>query len=392
MPLYNAGSAFSRLGSAAIAAGLIGLGAAPAHGQTFNVTNLVSDGSVPAVTIDPSLINPWGIASSPTGPFWVSDNNSGVSTLYNGAGAKLGLTVTIAPPAGGSGATPTGQVFSGSATDFKVSGGGKTAPARFIFDTEDGTISGWAPSVNGTNSILAVDNSASGAVYKGLAIGATGGANFLYAANFNSGQVEVYDGGFSLVKSFTDPGVAAGYAPFNVANLGGTLFVSFALQNGANHDDVAGPGNGYVDAFDLNGNFLRRVVSLGGQVNSPWGLDLAPSSFGSLAGDLLVGNFGDGTISAFNPTTGVFQGQLLDSKGKVIVLNDLWALVNGNGGAGGSTNAVYFTTGVLGEAHGLFGAISAVPEPASWAFMLLGVSLLGLRMRSRRPAHHTRIA
>ena len=366
--------------------GLCALAGAPTVAQAgnFNVVNLVSDGSVSAKTIDPSLINPWGISYAPTGPFWVSDNNSGVSTLYTGAGGKIGLTVAIPGPGGVGSGTPTGQVFNGTTADFKVSAGGKTGKAAFLFATEDGTIAGWSSSVNFTNAVLAVDNSASGAVYKGLALGSTGGASFLYAANFNKGSVDVYNGAFGLVKSFTDPNVAAGYAPFNVQNLGGTLYVTFALQNGAKHDDVAGAGHGYVDAFNLDGTFQRRIVSLGGQVNSPWGLDIAPAGFRSLAGDLLVGNFGDGTISAFDPTTGAFKGQLLDAKGAPIVEGDLWGLINGNGASAGDANKVYFAAGVRGEVHGLFGSISAVPEPQSWSLMILGVGLMGVSLRRRR--------
>ena len=190
---------------AAVALGLLALQALPAHAEKFNVTNLVSDGSVPAVTIDPSLINPWGMSSSPTSPFWVSDNNAGVSTLYNGSGTKIGLTVTIpSPPRTGGASAPTGQVFNGLSRPFKVTSGGKTGAAVFLFATEDGTIAGWAPSVDGTNAILAVDNSRERAVYKGLAIGHTDRANFLYAANFHSGDVEMYNSRFQLVKVLRD--------------------------------------------------------------------------------------------------------------------------------------------------------------------------------------------
>ena len=378
----------SALMSAALGAGLlVGLGAAPAHAAGFLVTNLVSDGSVPAATIDPALINPWGISYGPTSPFWVSDNNSGVSTLYTGAGGKVPLTVTIAPPMGGSGpAAPTGQVFNpSSSTDFKVSSGGKTAGAVFMFGTEDGTISGWAPSVDGTHSILAVDNSTQGlgAVYKGLALGNSGGSNFLYGADFRNGRIDQYDSSFNLVRTFTDPTVAAGYAPFNAQVLDGHLFVTFALQNGAKHDDVAGAGNGYVDVFNLDGSFNRRLVSLGGEINSPWGLDIAPAHFGAFSGDLLVGNFGDGTISAFDPTSGAFAGKLSGPGGDPIVLGDLWGLINGNGGPGADPDKVYFTAGVKDEAHGLFGSISAVPEPASWTMMILGFGAVGGMLRRR---------
>ncbi len=375
-------------GAMAIAAGagFLAVQAAPAQAEDFVVRNLVSDGSVPAATVDPQLSNPWGVAYSPTGAFWVSDNNSGFSTLYNGAGAKIPLTVTTpsAPGEGGAGA-PTGIVFNGAASGFNVTANGKTGKAAFIFDSEDGTIEGWAPSVDATNAIIAVNNydAGAGAVYKGLAIASTSGSTFLYATNFRAGDVEVYDSSFSLVDTFTDPTVAPGYAPFNIQDLGGTLYVTFALQDADKHDDVAGPGNGYVDAFSLTGVFERRIVSLGGEVNSPWGLDIAPASFGAFAGDLLVGNFGDGTISVFNPLSGAFEGKLLGQDGLPIVEGDLWDLITGNGGAGGRTDTVYFTAGVQNEAEGLFGSIG-VPEPATWALMFVGVGLMGASLRSRR--------
>jgi len=385
----------SRIGGFVTPAAVGAFGAAmalvqsPAAAQTFRVTNLVSDGSVAARTVDPSLINPWGMSYSPTGPLWVSDNNSGVTTLYTGSGKKVPLTVTIPPPAGQTfAASPTGQVFNGNSSEFKVSAGGKTGSADFIFATEDGTISGWSPSVNFGSAVLAVDNSdgGAGAVYKGLAMGSTGGSDYLYAANFRGGDVEMYNSSFGLVNTFTDPNVAAGYAPFNVADLDGTLYVTFALQDASKHDDVAGPGNGYVDAFNLDGAFERRIVSLGGQVNSPWGLDIAPTTFGKLAGDLLVGNFGDGTISAFNATTGAFAGSLMGTGGTPIVEGDLWGLINGNGGSGGDPNKVYFTAGIANESHGLLGSITAVPEPATWGLMLLGVGMMGASLRHRRRA------
>ncbi len=354
----------------------------------FTVTNLVSDGSVPAATIDPNLINPWGVALSAKSPFWISDNGSGVATIYSGAGAKIPLTVTVAPPAGGSPpSAPTGQVNNGSTTDFLLTSNPNSA-ASFIFDTEDGTISGWSSKVSSTNSILEVDNSkvGAGAVYKGLAIGNDAGQQVLYASNFRAGDVEMYNSQFGLMGTFTDPTVAAGYAPFNVQALNGNLFVTFAEQDAAKHDDVAGAGNGYVDEFSLAGVFEKRLVSLGGQVNSPWGLDIAPASFGTFAGDLLVGNFGDGTISAFDPSSGTFMGTLDGVNGQPIVLGDLWALVNGNGGSGGSLDKVYFTAGVSNEAHGLFGSLTAVPEPGTWSMMILGLGLVGLALRRRAAA------
>lgn len=381
---------FSNRGQAAamavLGAALLGAGPA-ARAEAFSVTNLVSDGSTPARTIDPGLSNPWGISDSPTGPFWVSDNNSGLSTLYNGAGVKQGLTVAIpaAPGEGGLGAA-TGQVFNGVGSAFQVSGGGKTGGSVFLFATEDGTIEGWAPSVNFGSAIIAVNNygNGAGAVYKGLAIGSVGGSEYLYAANFRSGAVEMYNSAFGLVKSFTDPNVQAGYAPFNVQDLNGTLYVTYALQDASKHDNLDGAGDGYVDAFSLDGTFERRIVSAGGQVDAPWGVDIAPAGFGTLSGDLLVGNFGDGTISAFNAATGAFQGQLESANGATIVESGLWGLINGNGGAGGAANEVYFAAGGANETSGLLGSIAPVPEPATWAMMIIGLGLAGAQLRGRR--------
>jgi uncharacterized protein (TIGR03118 family) len=370
------------------AAGAVLTLACQAHAATeFYVSNLVSDGYVPAGTIDPKLINPWGIARTATSPLWVSDNGSGIATVYNGGtAAKLGLAPTIAPPNGQTfSATPTGQVATGSTTDFLLNGNSNSA-AAFIFDTEDGTISGWSNNVSPTSSVLKVDNygGGAGAVYKGLAISGPPGTEVLYAANFRSGNVEMYNNQFGLMGTFTDPSVMSGYAPFNVQVLNGNLYVAFALQDSAKHDDMAGAGNGYVDEFSLAGVFEKRLVSQGGQVNSPWGLDIAPASFGTFAGDLLVGNFGDGTISAFDPVTGTFVGTLDGRDGKPLMLGDLWALTTGNGGAGGSASSVYFTTGIVDEAHGLLGSITPVPEPATWAIMIAGMGLMGMALRRRR--------
>jgi uncharacterized protein (TIGR03118 family) len=352
----------------------LSLAATTSRALEFKVTNLVSDGSVPAATIDPDLINPWGVSFGPTGPFWVSDNGTGVSTLYNGGGTKLGLTVSIPPADSG----PTGQVFNGT-SGFMVGG----AKPLFLFATEAGTIAGWAGSF-GTTAATAVDNSGSGANYKGLALGTSGAGNFLYAANFHSGQVETYSDTFApLSFGFTDPTIASGYAPFNVQVLGGEVYVAYAKQDAAGEDEVAGAGLGYVDVFSLDGTLIRRIASQGDEVNAPWGLAIAPSSFGKLAGSLLVGNFGDGTISAFDPLTGTFRGRLLGLDGKPLVLGDLWALTVGNNGLAGSREKIYFTAGLSNEAHGLFGSLTAVPEPASWLLMILGFGVTGVVLRTR---------
>jgi uncharacterized protein (TIGR03118 family) len=359
--------------------------AAPAT-AAYVQTNLVSDIPTFAAFTDPNLKNPWGIASSPTSPFWVSNNGTGTSTLYNSLGQPFPvaspLVVTIPPAPGG---TPTGQVFNGG-SDFQINPG---QPARFIFATESGTIAAWNPAANATNAITKVDNSASGAVYKGLAIGSTASGNFLYAANFASGAIDVFDKSFtptSLPGSFTDPNLPSGYAPFNVQNLDGTLYVTYAVR-GLNGDDVSGAGNGIVDAFDTNGNLLRRVATAGA-LNSPWGLALAPLGFGEFGGALLVGNFGDGVIDAFNPITGLLLGTLLDVTNNPIVNDGLWGLRFGNGGNGGSLNTLYFTAGLNDEQDGLFGSIAAVPEPATVALVLVGIlaAFASGKLREGRPA------
>jgi uncharacterized protein (TIGR03118 family) len=341
----------------------------PSQTTSYTQTNLVSDGSVPAATISDNLINPWGISLSPTGPFWISANGTGLTVVYNGAGNLVPIAghdaIMIAAPQRVDTSAPTGQVFNSAGSGFDVTAGGVTGSSVFLFATEDGTISGWSPTVDSGSSIIAVDNSqgANPAVYKGLAIGATDQGTFLYAADFANNSVDVFDSQFNKVNSFTDPNIPSGYAPFNVQALDGKLYVTFAQQDAAKHDDVAGPGHGFVDTFDLNGNVLDRVATRG-VLNSPWGLDIAPKGFGQFAGDLLVGNFGDGTIDAFDPHTDKFMGQLLGSDGNPLQIQDLWALTNGTGSSGTDPNAVYFTAGGQDEMHGLFGSLSAAMDPA----------------------------
>lgn len=227
-------------------------------------------------------------------------------------------------------------------------------------------------------------------MYKGLALGNNGSGNFLYAANFFSGKIDVFDNTFApamLAGGFTDPNLPSGYAPFNIQNIGGKLYVTYAKQDAAKQDDVDGPGNGYVDTYDFNGQLIQRLVS-NGPLNSPWGLALAPSTFGPLGGDLLVGNFGDGTINGFNPITGAFIGSLAGLQGQPIVIPGLWGLTFGNGGNGGDPNSLYLTAGIPGpgnlEDHGLFAQIQAVPEPASWGAAVLGLAFLLARRAGRR--------
>jgi uncharacterized protein (TIGR03118 family) len=334
----------------------------------FLKTNLVSDTPGLALVTDPNLVNPWGLALNPSnGVFWVADNGTGVSTLYDGNGqpapAGSPLVVTIPPPNGspaGTTAAPTGIVFS-NGPGFSVSKSGKTGPAFFVFATEDGTISGWNPTVDPTNAILVVDNSAT-SVYKGLALGTNSTGTFLFASNFRTGKVDVFDQNFApatLTGSFTDPNIPAGFAPFNIKNLGGKLFVTYAKQNAAKHDDVAGVGNGFVDVYDTNGMLLQRLAS-GGLLNSPWGETIAPAQFGDFSNDLLVGNFGDGHVNAFDPTTGAFRGQLKDNTGNTLTINGLWALTFGNGTGAADANTLYFAAGINDEQDGLFGKLQAV--------------------------------
>ena len=334
----------------------------PAGAQFYTQHNLVSDGAVPADLVDAALVNAWGLVASATSPWWIADNGTDRSTLYNGnTGAKLGLTVSV-PGA------PTGVVFNGG-TGFRVSNGTTAAPARFIFATEDGAVLGWNPSVAPTQAVVAVDNSAGGAVYKGLAIANTAAGDRLYAANFHAGTVDVFDAAFHPVSAgFSDAALPPGYAPFGIRNLGGTIYVTYALQDADRKDDVAGVGHGFLNAFGTDGHLLRRVTSKG-RLNSPWGLALAPADFGQFSGNLLVGNFGDGHINAFDlerfEGNGELQqrGQLHAADGPPIAIDGLWAIAFGNGASAGPTNALFFTAGPFEEAHGLFGKLVVTSPP-----------------------------
>jgi uncharacterized protein (TIGR03118 family) len=330
--------------------------------------NLVADQAGAADFTDPNLVNPWGICTSATSPFWVSDNGPGLSTLYTSNGTPNATVKPVIPATKASAApgAPTGCVANATTTAFIVPSGG-TRNASFLFATENGSLSGWSSNVDATKSIVMVDKSSSGAVYKGLAIAipSTAIGPRIYATNFNSGTVEVYDQAWNPVSlasnAFTDTLIPAGFAPYGIQAIASKIYVTFAKQDAAKHDDVAGPGNGYVDVFDVNGALLSRLVA-GGNLNSPWGLAQAPAGFGDFAGALLVGNFGDGAINAYDISTGALKASLQDNKGAVIHISGLWGLIPGNGGNGGDVNAVYFAAGTGGEKHGLFGSLQAAPS------------------------------
>ena len=332
-------------------------------GTTFAASSLVVDaastpayGGVATRQTDPNLVNAWGLAFNPAGFAWVANNGSSTSTLYDGNGVPQALIVTLPPGLAGP-ANPTGIVFNGT-QDFKVSQGGLSGATPFIFVGEAGTVSGWSPTVLPTQAVTMVDSSALGAVYKGLATASFGGANLIYATDFHNNRVDVFDTNYNLVAlpgTFRDPTLPAGFAPFGIQAIGGNLYVTFAKQDVAGHDDVHGAGLGVVDLFDSGGNFIRTVAS-GGALNAPWGVALAPANFGSFSGDLLVGNFGDGKINVFDPASGVMLGTLSSATGP-LVIDGLWALAFGNGLNSQPSNTLFFTAGPGDEAHGAYGRI-----------------------------------
>jgi uncharacterized protein (TIGR03118 family) len=328
----------------------------------FVQTNLDSNIAGRAKVPDPNLANGWGLAFAPGSPFWVNDNHSGVSTLYSGDGTIVPLVVTIPPPMGsqsGFVSSPTGMIWN-QTSGFLVPG--STFAAAFIFDTEDGTISAWNINVNPTTAVLAVDNSPSGAVYKGLAFGTNINGNHIYATNFHAGTIEVFDNKFAPATTdgkFVDRHVPAGFAPFGIQNIDGDLWVTYAKQDADKHDDVGGPGAGFVDVFDTDGHLLRRFAERGA-LNSPWGLARAPYGFGQFSGDILVGNFKDGRINAFD-SHGNFRGALRRPNGHPVSIDGLWALEFG-GGAKSSPESLYFTAGPDDETNGVFGVINAIPH------------------------------
>lgn len=336
----QSGCAFAWIAGLAL---LVGLTPSAARAQ-YKVTNLVSNQAGMANHQDTQLVNSWGIAFAPTGAFWVSDNGTGLSTLYNGMGVKQSLVVTV-PPASGTGTgSPTGIVFNPS-TKFVISQGTKSGPATFIFDTLDGTISGWNGAVNGTSAIVAVNNP--GASYTGLAIGTNAGAEFIFAADNAGKKVDIYDGNFNFVSSFTDPGAPSTSAPYGIQAIGSNLFVTY----------TGGIGGDLVDVFSTAGVLVKRFAT-GGTLNSAWGIAQAPTNFGPVSKDILIGNLGDGKINIFS-TAGRFIGQLQDTNHKVIVISELWGLTFGGGGSlNGKKNQLFFTSGPGFYSDGLFGIIT----------------------------------
>jgi len=316
----------------------------------YNVTSLVSDvNGFGAATIDPNLVNAWGLAFGPTGILWVANEGTGTSTLYDVNGVAQSLIVTIPSATGATGGHPTGTIFNGS-SDFVIP---RAGVANFLFAGLDGTITGWSA---GTQAVVVVDRSAQDAVYTGIAIASDGNANFLYAANFKNNAIDVFDRNFQYVRSFTDPTLPAGYGPFSIHAIGGQLFVAYAKQKPApnNDEEQAGAGLGYVDIFSPNGTTMVRFAS-NGNLNAPWGVAVAPAGFGAFSGDILIGNFGDGRIGAYDPTTGAFIDFLRDGNDVAIAIDGLWGITPG---PSAQPSSLFFAAGPNDETHGLVGKLT----------------------------------
>jgi uncharacterized protein (TIGR03118 family) len=329
--------------------------ASNAQAQHFTRTDLTTN------SVDPNLVNAWGMSRASGSPWWISDNGTGLSTLYDAAGAAQGLVVTVNPPNGHDGpSAPTGTVFNANVTAFEVATG---QHAIFLFSTEDGTIAGWNPNVDGTHALVKVDNSAAGAIYKGLAIGVTPGGPRIYVSNFASGEVEIYNAKFHRVNrnaAFTDSRLPANYAPFGIQNVGGNIVVTFAKHLPGEKDELHGAGLGFVDVFDLNGNLLLRLQH-NQTMNAPWGIAQAPTDFGVFSHRLLIGNFGDGTIHAYNAVSGKLEGTIEDSTGVPISIDGLWAISFGGGNTNsGLANELFYTAGPNEESNGLLGKLAPV--------------------------------
>jgi len=317
----------------------------PVLATTFKLTRLDADTTTAgAAQTDKNLVNAWGLAFNPTGFVWVANNGTNTSTLYDGNGVVQSLVV--ATPA-----APTGIVFNGSAVNFRGS--------PFVFSTESGVIAAWSPAVDRNNAIKVFDNGPTGAVYKGLALASYNNQSYLYATDFHNNRVDVYDAGFNktaLPGDFTDPGLPAGYGPFGIQAIGDRLYVSFARHAATGDDEVHGAGLGIVDVFDTGGALIKQLL-VAGALNAPWGMAMAPSNFGTLSGKLLVANFGDGKINAYDPVSGAFAGSLMQADGSPVMIDGLWGIAFGNGLNSQPTNTLFFTAGPSDETHGLYGRL-----------------------------------
>jgi uncharacterized protein (TIGR03118 family) len=344
-----------------------------AFAQHYNETVLVSDTAGTGIT-DPNLKNAWGLVHGPTTPWWVSNNATGTSTVYDASTSSVTMrplivTIPAAPSQPGTG-SPTGIVFNGNPTDFLLAPG---KPASFIWVTEDGTVSAWNSGVDPTHAIIKVDNSqkpspANGAVYKGAAIVTIAGQRYLLATNFRSGHIDAFDTSFQPVSlahhAFEDERIPQGYAPFNIETVGPNVYVTYAKQDAMRHDDVAGAGFGHVVVYSQSGDVVSRLEH-GAWLNSPWGIAVAPADFGSFSHALLIGNFGDGSIAAFNPVSGQFIGNVLNPDGSTLKIDGLWGLSFGNGGASGPGSTLFFTAGPNAESDGVFGTLTPIAAELS---------------------------
>ena len=375
MPIQRSLRIFASL--AAILAGAV----APAKvlANDFGQINLVSDIPGNAALTDPNLVDPWGVSFSGTSPFWISDNVTNLATLYTGT-PSINSTVVNVP--GG----PTGQVNNGNSSAFIIAADGKAA--NFIFDTQAGTILAWNGSIGSTAATVYTNSAAS---YTGLAIGASGGNSYLYAAN-QAGSIDVFNSSFANVNGttfagkFVDPSLPKGYVPYNIQAIGSQLYVTYVVYDSGGNETPSG----IVDIYDMSGNFISRFSS-SSELDAPWGITLAPPTFGAFGGDILIGNFLNGEINAFDPVTGAYLGTLDGSNGLPIADPGLWALEFRTGGTGDSTNALYFTAGIDDETHGLFGEIAPAPEPAPFFLAGMGVLVLAFA-RLRRGNAAPRLA
>ena len=343
----------------------------------YEQTNLVSNIAGLAPNVDPKLINPWGFSETPGGKFWVAANGSGRSILFDAEGVRNRGDIIIPTPAGNprnGSSTPNG-VVPNTTPDFIISEHGRSARAILLFSTEDGTIAGWNPDVDKAHAVIAADQSGNGAIYKLLALGTNTQGTFIFASDFHNGTIDIFDSSFNLVRfganAFVDPttgadAIPSDFAPFGVKNFGGTLFVTYAKQDADKEDDVAGVGNGFIDEFDTSGNFIRRFATRG-LLNSPIGAAIAPANFGQFSGDVLIGNFGDSHVNAFDPASGAFLGQLTDTQGDPLILNGgfqetdtkgLWGIGFGNGADGAGVDEMFFAAGINEENDGLFGKVT----------------------------------